>query len=165
MTFMLALVLSLVTPSVAELAQQEPACLKSKLVDRNVQFTAPDGSRFSLQDYAGRRVVLSFWATWVRGSRSQLAVLDSAHDAWRKKSVDVLAVALKPESLQSIVLMQQKNQLSIKLAAAMDDSEVSKAFQITVLPSTYLIDGRGTITQCFAGVVSAAEVEKHLSLK
>jgi peroxiredoxin len=143
--------------------QEQRACSKNKPVDLALQFTAPDGSSVLLKDYAGRRLVLTFWATWVRGSRSQLIALDAARDAWQKTAVDVLAVALKPESLQSVVAVQQKNRLSIKLAAAMDDTKVNETFQITVVPSTYIIDERGNIAECFAGVVSAAEVEKRLN--
>jgi peroxiredoxin len=165
MKLMLALLLSLTSIDAASKLQPRPVCLKNQSVDLKLQFTAPDGGRLSLQGYAGRRLVLSFWATWARASRSQLLTLDGASAAWEKKSVDVLAVALKPESLQSVIAIQQKNKLTINVAAAMDDSEVTKAFQITAVPSTYIIDEGGTIAQCFAGVVSAAELEKHLGVK
>jgi thiol-disulfide isomerase/thioredoxin len=52
-----------------------------------------DGTEGSLADYAGRHVVLNFWATWCAPCREEMPSLQNLHDALAGDDFNVVTLA------------------------------------------------------------------------
>lgn len=50
----------------------------------------------------------------------------------------------------------------IKYLIVLDDGSVGKAFSVTALPATYLVDKSGRIAATYVGVVDPANLEANL---
>lgn len=143
------------------LAQQPPPCYMGP-ADWTLELTRPDGTVTPLSGFRNKWLVLTFWATWVPPSRGQLVSLNNAFDEWHKRSVEVLAVAIAPNTIRSLSEIASKNKLTIPLLAAMDERRANDAFKLKALPTTFVINPDGVITHCVSGVASSGELDKYL---
>ena len=108
-------------------------------------FTLPTlaGESVRLSDLEGRLVVLNFWATWCPPCIKEMPSLERLGDRFRDR-VTVLAVSLdmgNPASVAAFV-----NGYGWKLPVLVDSlTEVGDAYQVQVMPTTYLIGLDGQI--------------------
>lgn len=61
------------------------------------------GQRVSLEDYRGRPVLLTFWATWCSACRTELAEMQRLHEAYQDDGLVVLAISIDNPKTQSKV--------------------------------------------------------------
>lgn len=101
-------------------------------------FTLQDlnNSRVSLQDFAGRTVLVHFFATWCEPCREELPALTRLH--LRAPGVAVLAISVA-ENGQRVgrFFAQTPTGFPVLLDT---DRAVAKSWDITTLPTTYLLD-------------------------
>jgi cytochrome c biogenesis protein CcmG/thiol:disulfide interchange protein DsbE len=106
-----------------------------------------DGAPVQLADLRGRIVLLNFWATWCPPCRAEMPELDAlAHE---RPDVSVLAVDVQ-EDVAQVERFRTELQLSLPIALD-DDGHAWKSYQSRGLPTTYLIDGNGTIRDVQVG--------------
>lgn len=61
------------------------------------------GKRVSLQDYRGKPVLLTFWATWCSACRTELSEMQQLHTAYQDDGLVVLAISIDNPKTQSKV--------------------------------------------------------------
>lgn len=60
---------------------------------KDIPFTRADGSEGSLKDYAGKHVVLNFWATWCAPCRKEMPHLSELQDEFQGEDFEVVTIA------------------------------------------------------------------------
>ena len=95
-----------------------------------------NGSHVSLQDFAGRPVLVHFFATWCEPCRDELPAL--ARLQQRAPGVAVLAISVA-ENAQRVgrFFAQTPTGFPVLLDT---DRAVAKSWDITTLPTTYMLD-------------------------
>jgi peroxiredoxin len=101
-------------------------------------FTLQDlnGSSVSLHDFAGHPVFVHFFATWCEPCREELPALTRLRE--RAPAVAVLAISVAENGRRvSRFFAQAPTNFPVLLDA---DRAVAKAWDITTLPTTYVLD-------------------------
>ena len=115
-----------------------------------VNFTLLDvnGKNHALEDYRGKQVYLSFWSNTSIPSLRELRVMQKLHKEYGDK-VHFVSINLdEDESInQSIVA---KNNYTWDFLHFGGDYELREAYQVTTVPTYFLINEQGGITKAFA---------------
>jgi len=123
-----------------------PAKPKHKVAARpgspDFTLSALDGSKVTLSSLKGRPVVLDFWATWCGPCRKAIPELIKLYGQFNPKGVTFLGIALN-DSRDSLVKFQKDN--SVPYPILLGTNDVAKAYQVTGIPMTVLLDKEGQI--------------------
>ena len=123
--------------SVDALRPQPPAVLPA------LRFTAADGSARSLADYAGRGVVLNFWATWCVPCVSEMPALDALSRALADRRIVVLPVSLDHAGADAVKPFYAGHGIA-SLPVLLDiHAGAMAALRLDGIPTTLVIDRGG----------------------
>lgn len=115
-----------------------------------------DGKQVSLSDFAGKVVVLDFWATWCQSCKEAFPRLNELNTELGSRGVVVIGINiehLKPERIASFV-----DKADIEYKVLLDPkAETVKTFGIKGVPSLVVINAAGTIQQVFRGIDKETE--------
>ena len=137
-----------------------PTQIKSK----NFTLSYVNGSKGSLTDYRGKWVLLNFWATWCGPCRIEMPTLESAAQEFQGSNIQVVGVSVD-QGNRGLVKKYLK-QTGITFPNFHDDqSEVSRIYQATAIPSVYLISPDGFLAGVFRGGKSWETQEVFKELK
>lgn len=127
--------------------------------------TFPDetGQPQSLKKYAGKIVVLNFWATWCAPCREEMPELSKLHSAYQHQNVVVLGLAVDDVTAISDFVKETKVSYPL-LAADMQGMEIATHLGNNkgVLPYTVIIKTDGSVAKTYFGRVTQLLLEKTL---
>ena len=105
--------------------------------------TSLDGTSIQLADMKGKVVLVNFWATWCGPCKDEMPAFERLR---QKLDPDRFAVLTITTDLQRDGIKQFLTNLHVQLPVLFDDDQdVSQAYLVRALPTTVLIDGRGTL--------------------
>lgn len=111
-----------------------------------------DAPTAQLSDFAGRPVVLNFWASWCVECKIEAKLLEDTWQAYRDDGVVFLGVAyidVEPKSLEYL------DEYDITYPNAPDlRSSISSKYDITGVPETFFIDRDGNVVHIQLGPVN-----------
>jgi thiol-disulfide isomerase/thioredoxin len=114
-------------------------------------FTDLAGNRVRLADFKGRVVLLNFWATWCGPCVREMPALDRLQAALGGRGLRVVAVSIDRKGAQ--VIRPFAKRLGLAHMGLYHDPKgaLFRAFGVTGLPATFLIDRQGGIVGAYAG--------------
>jgi cytochrome c biogenesis protein CcmG/thiol:disulfide interchange protein DsbE len=105
-----------------------------------------------LSDFAGRPVVLNFWASWCVECKVEAKLLEDTWQKYREAGVVFLGVAYIDVEPKSLAYLEEYD---ITYPNAPDlRSSISSKYDITGVPETFFIDGEGNVVHIQLGPVS-----------
>ena len=127
-------------------------------------FTLNDisGNLVQLDDFAGRPVIINFWATWCIPCRDEMPELEAAFQANQDDGLVVLAVnQQEPRDTVS----QFFEELDLTITAVLDtDGIVANLYNVAnLLPTTVFITAEGNISAVHRGPLTQSQIENYLS--
>ena len=123
--------------------------------------TSLDGETVSLSDYAGRPVLINFWASWCPPCREEFPALAVSREAHAESGFEILGVT-----------HNDTDELSQKFADDADaewpllpdsDNTVWEAYGGVGLPTSYFVDAEGVVQRVHIGPVDEDQLADHLS--
>ncbi len=124
-------------------------------------FTVTDiaGQRFQLSALRGKPVVLNFWATWCPPCKAELPELQAGS---QRLAGQVTVVGLNQgESAETVRSFAQ--QIGLTYPIPLDERmDVSGAYGVRSLPTTFFIDRSGVIRDIQLGALTEATFAQHL---
>lgn len=118
------------------------------------ELTTLEGQPISLSDYAGKKVLLNFWATWCPPCNAEAPHLQTIYEQYAATGLEIIAVNVtsqeKGRSKESIPQFVQQYGLTFPIALDRHD-EAASMYQILTLPTTYFIDEEGAIIEKVSG--------------
>ena len=105
-------------------------------------------------------LLLDFWATWCEGCKTEIPWYMEFQDKYQKAGLAVVGVAMDEEGWKSVRPFLAENKLNYPVL--LDDARVSRAFGVSALPVTLLIDRNGRIADQHAGLVDKEAFEKEI---
>jgi thiol-disulfide isomerase/thioredoxin len=111
--------------------------------------TDASGARHDLADYKGKVVLINFWATWCEPCREELPGIERLAQSLAGKPFVVLAVQTAGSARSA---QDTAGELHLHFAMLPDrDSSVTKAWNVTLLPTSFLVGPDGAIAYRHAG--------------
>jgi thiol-disulfide isomerase/thioredoxin len=126
-------------------------------------FPNEKGQQQSLGKYAGKTIVLNFWATWCEPCREEMPELSALHQIYQGKNVVVLGVAV--DDVAAISDFSKETKVSYPLFAAdMQGMEIAAKLgnNKDVLPYTVIIKADGSVAKTYFGRVTKPLLEETL---
>ena len=120
-----------------------------------------EGRTVQSADFAGRIVVLNFWATWCPPCRRELPELKEFQRAHSTNDVIVLGASTDadgPEFLKSFVSRHELNYPILRAGP-----EVQMSFYVTSLPSTWIIGRDGRVEARYLGALTRQELDRAIA--
>jgi peroxiredoxin len=116
-------------------------------------FELPDlegTGRLRLADLRGRVVLLNFWATWCKPCEDEMPAMERLYRELRGPEFELVAISVDTDS-QAVARFRER--LGLSFPILLDPrSEVSRAYQTTGYPESFLIDRAGNLaSQRFVG--------------
>jgi len=108
-----------------------------------------DRSTINLSAYRGKVVYLDFWASWCKPCRKSFPFLNEMHDRYRNKGLQVIGINLDPASTDAQKFLKK---YPASFAIAYDPAgQIPAKYQLSVMPTSYLIDRKGNIVETHKG--------------
>jgi cytochrome c biogenesis protein CcmG, thiol:disulfide interchange protein DsbE len=122
------------------------------------------GGTISLADYQGQVVLLNFWGTWCEPCKRELPALEQAHQSYGDQGLAVIGVNLthneRTQGSDEAAIKAFLEQFGVTYPTALDEQgEVTNAYRVFPLPTSFFIDGEGRIRYVHIGELTFNDVE------
>jgi cytochrome c biogenesis protein CcmG, thiol:disulfide interchange protein DsbE len=121
-----------------------------------------DGKQLKLSDYAGKAVLLDFWATWCVPCQTEVPRFVAFQKQYATEGFQVIGISMddSPEPVRKFYAKFKMN-----YPVALGNADVAKAYGgVLGLPLAFLISRDGTIIKQYDGSASLDDVEKDLRM-
>lgn len=120
----------------------------------------PDGTAVDFPAaYAGKAVVLRFWADWCKFCEPEMKLIDTVRERHGGRFA-ILAVNAGQDKVTVEAFMKK---LGVGYPSALDESsKIAKRYGVVGLPTTFLIDGQGIVRGKLIGEADEAMFERHV---
>jgi cytochrome c biogenesis protein CcmG, thiol:disulfide interchange protein DsbE len=140
--------------------RSDPSLVPSQLADKkapgfDLPALRPGEGKVASADFAGRPVVINFFASWCIPCRSEHPVLEALH----RDGVEVIGVAYKDKPEATRQFLDQFGD-PFKRIAADQDGRVGIDWGITGVPETYVLDKAGIVRFWQRAPLSEADAKK-----
>ncbi|MAT97705.1 MAG: hypothetical protein CL608_11220 [Anaerolineaceae bacterium] len=121
-----------------------------------------DGNQVQLSNYAGRPVIINFWATWCGPCLVEMPELEAAYQDYQEEGLVILALD-QQESAEDVANFFAE--LDLSFTAVLDqEGTVSELYGVAnVLPTTFFINGEGQITAIHRGPMVQSQIDDYLA--
>ena len=147
-------------------AGPENALPPPKIPDRLPQFSLQDraGKTTPISTFAGKSLVINFWATWCAPCRSEIPLLEALHAEWAGRDVSVVGIAV--DHREPVLEFADRYKISYPLLIGEQDALDAAAalgVETPVFPFTVFTDRRGEVVAVFVGQLHRPQAELILS--
>ena len=126
-------------------SHSEPSSLTGRLwfpPVPDIEVELIDGERRRLRDFAGKVLVLAFWAVWCEPCADELPLLQALDDAERKNGLAILTVNVNdPDD----AAQQFAWALNLRMPIARYSPPIEDAFHVRALPTVIVFDAHGRL--------------------
>lgn len=128
-------------------------------------FALPDlaGKSHPSSEYAGKPVLIDFWATWCATCKESVPEIAKLKDKYAAKGLQVVSISVDKGAVAKVAKGAKK--LGITWQVLHDpESTLSSTFGYTGVPALYLFDAQGKLVSSLAGFDPAQEAALDAAL-
>ncbi|GIP32528.1 TlpA disulfide reductase family protein [Paenibacillus sp. J2TS4] len=121
----------------------------------NFTLTDLEGNAVQLSDFAGKTVMVNFWATWCPPCRVEMPHMQKFYEDYKAKDVVILGVNMtaSEQRVDNVEAFVKDEELTFPIVLD-EKGEVMKVYQVIAYPTTYLLDSSGKIREKFVGAIN-----------
>ncbi|MGS2723066.1 TlpA disulfide reductase family protein [Porticoccus sp. GXU_MW_L64] len=133
--------------------------------DKAPDFTlkSNSGDNLRLAEQRGSVVMLNFWASWCGPCKQEMPLLDDLYKRYSRAGFTILGVNVErdPEDAKRVL-----RDIPVSFPVLFDtESSVSKAYDVSAMPTTVMIDRDGNIRHLHKGFKPGYENEYRKQIK
>lgn len=125
-------------------------------------FTRPglDGGTVALSDFAGKPVMVNFWASWCHPCRKEFPLFEAAREEYARRGLEIVGVSYKdiPADARAFVA----DQGATWTFARDPDGALADTYGVRAVPQTFFIDADGRIVSRLFGITSAKDLDAEI---
>jgi peroxiredoxin len=107
------------------------------------------GTAVAMEDFAGKVVLLNFWATWCASCREELPEFDRLYAKYRHDGFMVIGISVD-SSDDRVATFLRKTPVAFPIVVDRN-GDIASAYRFSGLPAGYLIGRDGNIKKQFMG--------------
>jgi len=120
------------------------------------------GKMVSSSEFAGKVVILDFWATWCPPCREEIPHLVKLQSDYQGKGLVIVGLSLDAEGASVVAPFAQEHAINYPMLIGND--EVAKAYGgVNSIPTTFVIDRQGKIVKRFIGYTPPEVFEETIA--
>lgn len=136
--------------------------IKEGSIAPNFVLQSVDGERIELKDLKGKGVFLNFWGTWCGPCKQEFPYMANQYEVFKDRGVEIVAVNVGESN---IAVKNFMDAYGVNFPVAMDkDRQVTEAYDITPLPTTFLINPQGKVIKVIKGTMTERNVYEYMNL-
>jgi cytochrome c biogenesis protein CcmG/thiol:disulfide interchange protein DsbE len=112
-----------------------------------LEVVTQDDQKFDIASLKGKKVIVSFYASWCPPCREELKTLHKIKD---QKLTGYEILAITDENLEKLIEFKEKNQYTFTFLAL---TKVFSEIGINSIPTTYLLNAKGEIVYNNVGFI------------
>ena len=121
------------------------------------------GKPLSLAQFKGQVVMLNFWASWCGPCRQEMPLLDNIYKKYSKAGFTMIGVNVEPDTKAANDWLRQT---PVSFPIVYDtQSKVSELYGVSGMPSTVIVDRKGTVRMIHRGYKPGDEEEYLNSIR
>lgn len=121
-----------------------------------------DGETLTLSELKGKKVVLNFWATWCPPCKAEMPHMQNYYrNSAEDDNVEIVAVNLTDSENRGVKVVQEFiDSYGLTFKIPLDEKGiVGEEYQVFQIPTTYLLNTDGTISQIVKGPMDEATLQ------
>jgi peroxiredoxin len=121
-----------------------------------------DGKKVKSSDFAGKVVVLDFWATWCPPCVKEIPSFIELQKQYSDKGLTIVGVSLDQDPPEEVKNFVEKHKMNYPVV--MGDEKTAEAFGgIEAIPTTFVIDRDGRVVSRHVGYTEKEVFEKEIT--
>jgi len=121
-----------------------------------------DGNVFSLSDFRGKVVLLDFFATWCGPCRAEMPHLKALNEKFGEELV-IISISVDPNYDSVERLKSFRQDYNITWTLARDTTNVQAQYNVTAIPTLYIIDQNGYVRFHHVGLTEEDALTTEIS--
>ena len=143
------------------------SAIEIKEGDKAINFTLKtvDGKKeYSLNQFKGEVILLNLWGSWCRGCKKEMPAFYRLQKDYEGKNFRILAINIdkKVRNIKKFLRkIERKTHIKTPFIVLKDRKQtVPKQYNVYAMPTSYLIDKKGTIRLILTGSLNDEEVNE-----
>ena len=123
----------------------------------NLNMTTIDGESITSKDLLGKVVLINFWATDCSGCIAEMPDLINTFKKYKNKNFELIAVSMFYDPPSRVLSFSKNNNLPFPVVLDLDKKISSQFNEVTLTPTSFLINHEGKIINRIIGVINFNE--------
>ncbi|MEI7864977.1 MAG: TlpA disulfide reductase family protein [Chthoniobacterales bacterium] len=132
---------------ISEAAKNGLALMEMRAKPFELSFTAVDGRKVDLADLRGKVVLVDFWATWCPPCMEEAPSLVETYEKFKDRGLEIVGISLDSDK-DALKKFAAENKMTWPqfFDGKGWDNEIAKRFNIKSVPTVWLLDRDGKLT-------------------
>ena len=120
-----------------------------------------DGKKVSSQDYKGKVLLVTFFATWCPPCRQEIPTLKKLHEEFGPEGFAVLGLSVDEGGSGIVNKLVEKEQINYPVLMA-DRSTANDFGGIAGIPTSFLVNQQGNVVKKYPGYIPHKVLERDI---
>ncbi|WP_377863586.1 thiol-disulfide oxidoreductase ResA [Bacillus sp. R86525] len=116
-----------------------------------------DNEKVEINNITKDGVIINFWATWCDYCQREMPAFENIYKQYKDKNIEIISINLQEPETDVKKYIKEKE---LSFPVVIDtEGEVSKKYQVTTVPTTYLLDSKGKVIKKNVGEMDEKMLE------